>query len=97
MSINLDHIFNSFMADQEIQTGDYYRARTMLLWLDRKGFMSLAKWFRNTPLGHHKQITMYELETLLDQMKKENKEVLSAIHWLEGLIKLKGIENGSSN
>jgi hypothetical protein len=97
MTINLDYLFNSFIADEEIQTGDYYPAKKMLLWLGQKDFIGISKWFRNTPLSYHKQMTIDEMKALLEGMKKENKEVLSAIHWLEGLIKFKEIENGCEN
>jgi len=56
----------------------------------------LSVWNRiaNTPLSKLQQEPTETLVNLLEQAKKDNKEALKAIHWLEGLIKLGGMNNG---
>lgn len=44
---------------------------------------------RNSPVSFLKTLPTEQLECFMEEMKKENRQCLSALHWLEGIIKLR--------
>lgn len=50
------------------------------------------KWVQHTPIGQLKQLSNEELEEVRQQLIKEVREVGRALHWIDGIIKLKIIE-----
>lgn len=48
-------------------------------------------------LGHLKDLSDDDLEMIRQQLIKEVREVGRALHWIDGIIKLKSIEQKPSN
>lgn len=58
---------------------------------------AIFKWVQHTPVGHLKDLSDYDLEMIRQQLIKEVREVGRALHWIDGIIKLKSIEQKPSN
>jgi len=54
------------------------------------------KWVQHTPIGQLKQLSIEDLEEVRQQLIKEVREVGRALHWIDGIIKLKLIEREAS-
>lgn len=54
---------------------------------------AIFKWVQYTPVGHLKDLNNDDLEIIRQQLIKEVREVGRALHWIDGIIKLKAIEN----
>ena len=57
---------------------------------------AVFKWVQHTPVGHLKDLSDDDLEMIRQQLIKEVREVGRALHWIDGIIKLKSIERTSS-
>ena len=53
---------------------------------------AVFKWVQHTPVGHLKDLSDDDLEMIRQQLIKEVREVGRALHWIDGIIKLKSIE-----
>ena len=53
---------------------------------------AVFKWVQHTPVGHLKDLSDDDLEMIRQQLIKEVREVGRALHWIDGIIKLKAIE-----
>ena len=53
---------------------------------------AVFKWVQHTPVGHLKDLDDDELEMIRQHLIKEVREVGRALHWIDGIIKLKSIE-----
>ena len=53
---------------------------------------AVFKWVQHTPVGHLKDFSDDDLEMIRQQLIKEVREVGRALHWIDGIIKLKSIE-----
>lgn len=53
---------------------------------------AVFKWVQHTPVGHLKDLDDDELEMIRQHLIKEVREVGRALHWIDGIIKLKFIE-----
>ena len=53
---------------------------------------AVFKWVQHTPVGHLKDLSDADLEMIRQQLIKEVREVGRALHWIDGIIKLKSIE-----
>lgn len=53
---------------------------------------AVFKWVQHTPVGHLKDLSDDDLEIIRQQLIKEVREVGRALHWIDGIIKLKSIE-----
>lgn len=53
---------------------------------------AVFKWVQHTPVGHLKDLNDDDLEMIRQQLIKEVREVGRALHWIDGIIKLKSIE-----
>jgi hypothetical protein len=53
---------------------------------------AVFKWVQHTPVGHLKDLSDDDLEIIRQQLIKEVREVGRALHWIDGIIKLKAIE-----
>ena len=53
---------------------------------------AIFKWVQHTPVGHLKDLDDDELEMIRQHLIKEVREVGRALHWIDGIIKLKSIE-----
>jgi hypothetical protein len=53
---------------------------------------AVFKWVQHTPVGHLKDLSDDDLEIIRQQLIKEIREVGRALHWVDGIIKLKFIE-----
>ncbi len=53
---------------------------------------AVFKWVQHTPVGHLKDLSDDDLEMIRQQLIKEVREVGRALHWIDGIIKLKFIE-----
>ena len=58
----------------------------------RSAFSAMFKWVQHTPVGQLKALTDERLQEVRDTLIKEVREVGRALHWVEGVIKLKAIE-----
>ena len=56
---------------------------------------AVFKWVQHTPVGHLKDLSDDDLEMIRQQLIKEVREVGRALHWIDGIIKLKAIERTS--
>ncbi len=54
---------------------------------------AVFKWVQHTPVGHLKDLSDADLEMIRQQLIKEVREVGRALHWIDGIIKLKSIES----
>lgn len=53
---------------------------------------AIFKWVQHTPVGHLKDLDDDSLEIIRQHLIKEVREVGRALHWIDGIIKLKSIE-----
>ena len=53
---------------------------------------AVFKWVQHTPVGHLKDLSDDDLEMIRQQLIREVREVGRALHWIDGIIKLKSIE-----
>jgi hypothetical protein len=53
---------------------------------------AVFKWVQHTPVGHLKDLSDDDLEMIRQQLIKEVREVGRALHWIDGIIKLKSLE-----
>lgn len=53
---------------------------------------AIFKWVQSTPVGHLKDLDDDALEMIRQHLIKEVREVGRALHWIDGIIKLKAIE-----
>jgi len=53
---------------------------------------AVFKWVQHTPVGKLKDLDDDELEMIRQHLIKEVREVGRALHWIDGIIKLKSIE-----
>ena len=53
---------------------------------------AVFKWVQHKPVGHLKDLSDDDLEMIRQQLIKEVREVGRALHWIDGIIKLKSIE-----
>lgn len=53
---------------------------------------AVFKWVQYTPVGQLKSLTDQRLQEIREALIKEVREVGRALHWVEGVIKLKTIE-----
>lgn len=58
----------------------------------QKNDTAMFKWVQHTPVGQLKALTDERLQEVRDALIKEVREVGRALHWVEGVIKLKAIE-----
>jgi hypothetical protein len=57
-----------------------------------KKYTTVFQDVQNTPIVQLKNFSIQELQSKIDEIKRENRQILRALHWLEGIVKLK--ENG---
>ena len=57
---------------------------------------AVFKWVQHTPVGHLKDLSDDDLEMIRQQLIKEVREVGRALHWIDGIIKLKSIEGANT-
>jgi len=57
---------------------------------------AVFKWVQHTPVGHLKDLSDDDLEMIRQQLIKEVREVGRALHWIDGIIKLKSIERANN-
>ena len=53
---------------------------------------AVFKWVQHTPVGDLKALEIQELDSLRLRLIREVREVGRALHWIDGIIKLKSIE-----
>lgn len=53
---------------------------------------TLLKWVQHTPVRQLKALTETRLQEIRDSLFNEMREIRRALHWLEGILKLKAIE-----
>lgn len=53
---------------------------------------AVFKWVQHEPVGKLKELSDEDLEALRQQLIKEVREVGRALHWVDGIIKLKASE-----
>jgi hypothetical protein len=53
---------------------------------------AVFKWVQHKPVGHLKDLSDDDLEMIRQQLIKEVREVGRALHWIDGIIKLKSLE-----
>lgn len=58
---------------------------------------AVFKWVQYTPVGQLKSLTDQRLQEIREALIKEVREVGRALHWVEGIIKLKAIEQDKKN
>lgn len=59
----------------------------------QKSDYAAFKWVQHTPVGQLKALTDERLQEIRETLIKEVREVGRALHWVEGIIKLKAIEH----
>ena len=55
-------------------------------------YTSMFKWVQHTPVGRLKALTDERLQEIREALIKEVREVGRALQWVDGIIKLKVIE-----
>lgn len=53
---------------------------------------AVFKWVQHTPVGDLKALEIHDLDSLRLRLIREVREVGRALHWIDGIIKLKSIE-----
>ena len=53
---------------------------------------AMFKWVQHTPVGELKALPEARLQEIREALVKEVREVGRALHWIDGIIKLKRIE-----
>lgn len=53
---------------------------------------AMFKWVQHTPVGQLKALSDARLQEIRETLVKEVREVGRALQWIDGVIKLKGIE-----